>query len=72
MLAVALSGTLNRGRDRGMNKGSGRGDSGGRGAHRSMESSIGPNQCAYCRKEGIWRRKCPQAAEQLLKRGCDS
>ncbi|KAF1520750.1 hypothetical protein FQV19_0015231, partial [Eudyptula minor] len=32
----------------------------GRGVNSSNHTPLGPNQRAYCRKEGHWKSECPQ------------
>lgn len=63
LLAVAIVGASCRGQGQGRG-GSFRGNmTQGRGRScgpRIMDNRIGPNQCAYCRKEGHWKNACPK------------
>lgn len=45
---------------RGISRGIVRGNVRGRGRGRGLSNpAVGQNQCAYCKKEGHWKRECP-------------
>ena len=64
LLAAAITEGTNKNKGRGQNRGKGRGGwtrrGRGRGTSSLNRTPLGPDQHAYCKKEGHWKNECPQ------------